>query len=200
MYAWIKQIATSNKIYPKLIASKMIVDGSDVNHAAAQYTPTNLRTMWPALILAASRNDKVIGRTIILVVSISTRNGFNQLGAPSGRKWAIDALGAFVNVDIIILSQIGNPKLMVKIRCLDNLNVYGTNPIRLMIMIIEKRGVIIDLNPLRFAIYVRSNWWMMMEWIGEISAFFREGLIQKKDCIIIMIEMLMYRNAFRDGT
>jgi len=37
-------------------------------------------------MLAASRNDSVAGRTIILVVSISTRNGFSQSGAPSGRK------------------------------------------------------------------------------------------------------------------
>jgi len=58
----------------------------DLNHAAAQYTPTRLRTIWPALMLAASRNERVKGRTIILVVSISTRNGFNQSGAPSGRK------------------------------------------------------------------------------------------------------------------
>lgn len=42
--------------------------------------------MWPALMFAASRNDKVSGRTVILVVSIRTRNGFNQSGAPSGRK------------------------------------------------------------------------------------------------------------------
>jgi len=48
--------------------------------------PTRLRTMWPALIFAANRNDRVNGRTIILVVSIRTRNGFNQSGAPSGRK------------------------------------------------------------------------------------------------------------------
>jgi len=42
--------------------------------------------MCPALMLAASRNDSVIGRTMILVVSIITRNGFSQSGAPSGRK------------------------------------------------------------------------------------------------------------------
>jgi len=46
----------------------------------------NLRTMWPALMFAASRNESVRGRTIILVVSIIIRKGFNQSGAPSGRK------------------------------------------------------------------------------------------------------------------
>jgi len=42
--------------------------------------------MCPALILAARRNDKVIGRTVTLVVSIRTRKGLSQSGAPSGRK------------------------------------------------------------------------------------------------------------------
>ena len=42
--------------------------------------------MCPALMLAASRNDRVRGRTRILDVSIRTRNGFSQSGAPSGRR------------------------------------------------------------------------------------------------------------------
>jgi hypothetical protein len=42
--------------------------------------------MWPALMLAARRNDRVIGRTVTLVVSISTKNGLSQSGAPSGKK------------------------------------------------------------------------------------------------------------------
>jgi hypothetical protein len=56
------------------------------NHAAAQYIPIRLRTIWPALMLAANRNDRVRGRTRTLVVSIRTRKGFNQSGAPSGKK------------------------------------------------------------------------------------------------------------------
>jgi len=49
--------------------------------------------MCPALMFAARRKERVIGRTVILVVSINTKNGFNQSGAPSGRKWAINILG-----------------------------------------------------------------------------------------------------------
>ena len=48
--------------------------------------------MWPALMFAARRNERVIGRTATLVVSINTRAGLSQSGAPSGRKWAIDFL------------------------------------------------------------------------------------------------------------
>lgn len=79
--------------------------------------------MWPAVILAASRNDRVIGRTIILVVSMSTRNGFNQSGAPSGRKWANDFFGDCCHLDRINLSHIGIPRDRVKIKWLDKLNV-----------------------------------------------------------------------------
>jgi len=79
--------------------------------------------MWPALIFAANRNDRVNGRTIILVVSIRTRNGFNQSGAPSGRKWATEALNDLVNLERIILNHTGSPITNVKIRCLEVLNM-----------------------------------------------------------------------------
>jgi len=75
--------------------------------------------MCPALMFAANRNDRVIGRTVTLVVSISTRNGLSQSGAPSGRKWAIDFIIELVNLDIIIDSHRGSPKIRVKIKCLD---------------------------------------------------------------------------------
>lgn len=60
---------------------------------------------------------------MILVVSIRTKNGFNQSGAPSGRKWATDALNDLVNLDITILNHTGNPIVKVKIKCLEVLNM-----------------------------------------------------------------------------
>jgi hypothetical protein len=129
-----------------------------LNHAAAQYTPTRLRTIWPALMFAANRKDNVIGRTKILVVSIRTRNGFNHLGAPSGRKWAIDALVFFVNLESTIDNHRGKPNLNVKIRWLVNLNVYGTKPDRFIRIIITNRGVTIDLKPFKLNMKVRVSW------------------------------------------
>ena len=79
--------------------------------------------MWPALIFAARRNDKVIGRTVILEVSINTRNGLSHIGAPSGRRWAIVILGDFLVLDKISISHIGIPIDIVNRRCLDTLNV-----------------------------------------------------------------------------
>jgi len=109
-------MAISNIMYPSVVNKRRIVALRELNHAVAQYTPTNLRTMCPALMFAANRNDNVIGRTIILVVSIRTRKGFNQSGALSGRKCAIEALGFLENLDMIIESQSGRPNLNVKIK------------------------------------------------------------------------------------
>jgi len=99
--------------------------------------------------LAANRNDRVNGRTIILVVSISTKNGFNQSGAPSGRKWATEALKDLVNLDRTILNQTGSPMVRVKIRCLEVLNIYGISPNRLIRITVMKIEDTRDLSPFK---------------------------------------------------
>lgn len=48
--------------------------------------------MWPALILAASRKHKVIGRNRILIVSIKIKGIANHSGAPRGRREAMTFL------------------------------------------------------------------------------------------------------------
>lgn len=199
MYAWIMQIAISNRIYPKVTIKRIIVALTLLNHAAEQYTPTRLSTMCPALIFAASRNDSVRGRTKILVVSISTKNGLSQSGAPSGKKWAIDDLGAFENLDKIILSHRGRPKDRVKIKCLVVLNKYGTNPNRFVIMIIINKGAIIELNPFRCFVNVRISWSIIKEVKGFISATFRLAVIQNLDWIRRMIKMFTRRKILVDG-
>ena len=47
--------------------------------------------MWPALIFAAKRKDRVAGRTEILIVSTITKNGLSHPGAPLGKKVAVKA-------------------------------------------------------------------------------------------------------------
>lgn len=119
--------------------------------------PIKERTIWPALILAANRNDSVIGRTVILVVSISTRNGLSQSGAPSGRKCAIDILIDFRKVDKIIESHSGSPKISVKIRWLDVLKKYGIRPNRLIKMMERNIVDTVCVMPLRLFINVRKS-------------------------------------------
>lgn len=56
--------------------------------ALERYVPTRPITTWPALRLAVSRKQRVIGRTSILKVSTRIRNGFSHAGAPAGSKFA----------------------------------------------------------------------------------------------------------------
>lgn len=113
--------------------------------------------MCPAVIFAANRNDRVIGRTRILVVSIITKNGFSHSGAPSGRKCATDFLGENENDEMIILSHMGRPIESVKIRCLDDDSEYGIIPIKLIPIIVINSAVTIDDIPFRLIDSVRDN-------------------------------------------
>jgi hypothetical protein len=137
-----------------------------VNSALAQYSLTKVRTICPAVILAASRNDRVIGRTDTLIVSISTKNGFSHSGAPSGRKCAVDFLGLNANVDTIILNHIGSPIVSVKIKCLEDDREYGIIPIKLVKIIMINNDVTIDDIPFRLIDIVRDSCLIIVSIIG----------------------------------
>jgi len=91
------------------------------------------------------------------VDSINTKNGFNQSGAPSGRKCAVEALGAWIKLDIMRLSHSGRPNDSVIIRCLDNLNEYGLRPRRLVIIRRINRVEMIRVKPFIKLDWVRSS-------------------------------------------
>jgi hypothetical protein len=42
---------------------------------------------WPAVMLATSRTDKVIGRIRLLTISINTIIGIRSVGEPIGTMW-----------------------------------------------------------------------------------------------------------------
>ena len=50
--------------------------------------PSKVNKRCPAIILAASRTASVIGRIILLIVSINTINGISGPGVPWGTKCA----------------------------------------------------------------------------------------------------------------
>lgn len=77
--------------------------------------------IWPALIFAASRKERVIGRTSVLRVSITTRKGFSHIGAPEGKRWAAKDEGLNEIADKIIMSQMGSPKARANKICEENL-------------------------------------------------------------------------------
>lgn len=144
-------------MYPLDTVNKKMNDEGEENIAPTQYSLIRVRTMCPAVMLAASRNDSVIGRTKILVVSINTKNGFNHSGAPSGRKCATDFFGEYVKDEMIILNHIGSPIDKVIIRCLDDDSEYGTIPIRLVRIIRMNRVVTIDEVPFKLIDVVRDS-------------------------------------------
>lgn len=49
--------------------------------------PRRDKSKWPAIILAVSRIERVIGRIINLIDSIITINGINNVGVPWGVRW-----------------------------------------------------------------------------------------------------------------
>ena len=82
---------------------------ADVNARDEAAIPIKPNTMCPALMFAASRNDRVIGRTAILTVSIIIRAGLNHPGAPEGSRCAINIFGEYEKDDKIRDNQSGNP-------------------------------------------------------------------------------------------
>ena len=73
-------------------------------------------------MLAASRKERVIGRTKVLTVSIKIRKGFNQEGAPPGSSEAKVVEVLYFVLEMIKLSQRGRPKVRVKNRWQEELN------------------------------------------------------------------------------
>lgn len=101
----------------------MDVRSSEEKNAAAENIAIRIITIWPALIFAARRKERVTGRTEMLVDSINTRKGFSQVGAPEGRRWARSSMGANAAADIIRLSQRVRPNESVRRRWLVRPNV-----------------------------------------------------------------------------
>lgn len=150
--------------------------------------------MWPALILAANRKDKVMGRTPVLTVSIITRNGFNQSGAPAGKKCAAKEDGALITAEKISDNHKGKPNESVIIRWLEELKTYGRSPMRFVVIKSMNNGVTIEANPLMWVPNVREDWSCIIL-IGVYDAHVNWfGLIQKDACSNISIAPVIIQN------
>lgn len=86
----------------------------------------------PAIILAANRTDKVIGRIIFLVVSINTMKDESIIGVPLGTKWENILFVFFIHPYNRKIIHIGIAKVNVIIICLVAVKIYGNNPNRLL--------------------------------------------------------------------
>lgn len=73
--------------------------------------PIRVRRMWPVLMFAARRNDRVRGRAEMLLISIPNRNGFSQFGAPLGSRLDKNLKIFRARDEIMMASQRGRAKV-----------------------------------------------------------------------------------------
>lgn len=110
-----KQIISSNIRYALLISRiGMPHEFDKMAKAAAEIIIP--RMTWPALMFAANRNDKVIGRIYELRVSTSDKNHEIGGGVFSGKRWADMGLSP---VDVAMVNSVNHritPILIVTIR------------------------------------------------------------------------------------
>lgn len=95
----------------------------------------------PATILAANRTDKVIGRIILLTISISTINGIKTPGVPKGTKCAKKDLKSKTTELAITAIHIGSAIVKVKVRWADEVNTYGNKPATLILPNIKNNPI-----------------------------------------------------------
>lgn len=149
MKAWISPIANSNIIYPIWHGrSRRNIGRFCIRRREMTYDPIKARTMCPALMLAASRNERVAGRTTVLIVSAKVRNGFSQAGAPSGRSAAMNEEMLFLADLMIKANHRGRPKVKVNRRCLDDGRTYGISPVQFVKIRRRKSGEMREVIPL----------------------------------------------------
>lgn len=127
--------------------------------------------------MAASRNERVIGRTNILNVSIITRAGARAFGALLGVKWARVIFGLNWNPDRTRPSHSGSPIVKVNASCLEPLNIYGISPHRLNITSHNIRVEIIGDIPKRLVPVVVLICWCINADGAETNEKCREGFI-----------------------
>lgn len=132
----------------------------------------------PLIIFADKRIERVIGRIILLIVSINTINIERAIGDPIGTKWIIILLKCIVQPYIIKENHKGNARIIEKIMCLDGVKTKGIRPIKFDKKIIINK----DINKI-------INLWLKYDKLVLISLkmkkkiFFqiiwiREGMIQ----------------------
>lgn len=135
-YGWIKATAISRAI--TTISPK--TDNWKINKFFKAPILNKTIIIWPAVKLAIKRIDKVRGRMIKLIDSISTINDIRIDGHPNGTKWLNISL-YFIQPVIITLIHIGKPIDKENDRCLEVVKTKGKRPKILKIKINKKIGI-----------------------------------------------------------
>lgn len=96
---------------------------------------------WPAVKLAVSRTPRANGRIRRLIVSITTNTGVSAGGVLSGSRWANVCVGCVRSPIITVAIHTGTAKAMLNDSWVVGVNVYGSNPSKL----IESKNIISDI-------------------------------------------------------
>ena len=83
-------------------------------------------------MLAIKRTARVPGRIKFLIVSINTIKGIKGPGVLCGTKCANMCLAWLIHPNIINDSQRGSLMVSVSTKCLEEVKMYGNNPIKLL--------------------------------------------------------------------
>lgn len=135
-YAWIQATAHSRSIRRDW---EIIIIGNMIIILFIVWFPNKVKRRWPAIIFAAKRTERVIGRIIFLTSSIMTIKGIKAGGVPIGTKWAKNEVKLFTKLKIIKLSHKGRAKVKVIARWLVAVNVNERRPNVLLKIIIKNR-------------------------------------------------------------
>jgi hypothetical protein len=83
-------------------------------------------------MFAANRTDNVIGRIILLIISITTINGIKGAGVPDGTRWAKNSFKLFIRLKVMNANQNGSARDRVMARCLVAVKVNDASPAALL--------------------------------------------------------------------
>lgn len=139
------------------------------------------RIICPAVIFAASRKDRVIGRTNVLINSMRTKTKASHSGEPWGTKFDIVTTAFFLKEDVIDIIHIGIPKVIVTIRWEDIGIEEGINLI--ILVIINKvnkvgRRVFENVNVFDFCwIWVKETLIILVKVIFLCDILNKDGII-----------------------
>jgi len=192
MYAWIKQIPTSNSTYPAWTGRmRMRAVIGEENRASERKVDMRTIITCPAVMLAASRKARVMGRTENLSDSTRTRNGFSHAGAPLGSRDAINFIGREDSDDRISLSQRVNPNESVKRRWLVRLKINGVRPTRFDAMRNTNRVEMNAAHPRNSRARERESCSEIVSKAMQVNHENRDGLSQTAGSMGIRMKILM---------
>lgn len=146
-YLWINATAISSKKSKKRITDVWFTIEIDML--------VKVSRMWPAVMFAHSRTDRVTGRIICLIDSINTINWDNARGVESGTRCLKNWLVLCVILKMIVLIQNGSARAKVNIICLEIVYTYGMRPQIFKIKI--KRKVLISMKVFIFGLVLLND-------------------------------------------